>query len=192
MEKGNYTKYPHIFKANDILEKQKRERINMQNEYDEMTSSKRKGSLMGRSMNSFNVDSQMRNTLRMNTKNSNMYNSIDVSHTQYMGDRGQAGGFFNNSNLSIQKQSIAKDSTARISEEEMVVFKDKQNPSLTQQVWDKKLPNITASGEAEVFSDQTVTIEKQKSNIAEAGEQSITETKTTMQAAATATDFLRD
>ena len=57
MEKGNYTKYPHIFKANDILEKQKRERINMQNEYDEMASSKRKGSLMGRSLNSFNMDS---------------------------------------------------------------------------------------------------------------------------------------
>ena len=134
----------------------------------------------------------MRNTLRMNTKNSNMYNSIDVSNTQYMGDRGQAGGggFFNNSNLSIQKQSIAKDSTARISEEEIVVFKDKQNPSLTQQAWDKKLPKITASGEVEVFSDQTVTIEKQKSNIAEVGEHTLT--KTTMQAAATATDLLRD
>lgn len=57
MEKGNYTKYPHIFKASEILEKQKRERINMQNEYDEMTSSKKKGSLMGRSMNSFHMDS---------------------------------------------------------------------------------------------------------------------------------------
>ena len=131
----------------------------------------------------------MRNTLRMNTKNSNMYNSIDVSNTQYMGDRGQAGaGFFNNSNLSIQKQSIAKDSTARISEEEIVVFKDKQNPSLTQQAWDKKLPKITASGEVEVISDQTVTIEKQKSNIAEVGEHTLT--KTTMQAAATANELL--
>ena len=48
-----------------------------------------------------------------------------------MGDNAR-GGFFNNSNLSIQKQSIAKDSTARISEEEMVVFKDQVNPSLTQ------------------------------------------------------------
>ena len=192
MEKGNYTKYPHIFKASEILEKQKRERINMQNEYDEMTSSKKKGSLMGRSMNSFHMDSQLRNTLRVNAKNSGAYNSIDVAKTHYMGDRNQGGGFFNNSNLSIQKQSLAKDSTARISEDEMVVFRDKQNPSLTQQVWDNKLPKITASGEGEVFSDQTVTIEKQKSNIAEVGEQSITETKTTMQAAATATDFLRD
>lgn len=79
MEKGNYTKYPHIFKANDILEKQKQQRINMQNEYDSITSSKRKGSLMGRSMNGFNIENNMRNTLRMNGKNSNLYNSIDVS-----------------------------------------------------------------------------------------------------------------
>jgi hypothetical protein len=51
----------------------------MQNEYDSITSSKRKGSLMGRSMNGFNIENNMRNTLRMNGKNSNLYNSIDVS-----------------------------------------------------------------------------------------------------------------
>ena len=51
----------------------------MQNEYESMTSSKRKGSLMGKSMNGFNIENSMRNTLRSNAKNSNLYNSIDVS-----------------------------------------------------------------------------------------------------------------
>lgn len=79
MEKGNYTKYPHIFKANEIVERQKRERLNMQMEYESMAS-KRKNSHLGKSMNSFNLENNaMRNTLRMNAKNSNMYHSIDVS-----------------------------------------------------------------------------------------------------------------
>jgi hypothetical protein len=77
MDKGNFTKYPPIFKANEIIERQRKERISIQNENDSnMSSSKRH---MGKSMNGFNMDGQMRNTLRMNHKHSNLYNSIDVS-----------------------------------------------------------------------------------------------------------------
>jgi hypothetical protein len=152
MEKGNHTKYPHIFKASDIVEKHKRERINMQNDYDSLTS-KRK-SFLGKSMNGFNIDSQMRNTHKMAVKAANMYNSIDVGQqpfTQYMGDRNQ-GGFFNNSNLSIQKHGNTKESMGRISEDEIIIPKDSANPK-THQVWDQKLPQIVNSGQGDVFSD---------------------------------------
>ena len=56
MEKGNYTKYPHIFKADDIVIKQRKEKQKMLDEYEELNSARRKGSAMYNSINGFNLD----------------------------------------------------------------------------------------------------------------------------------------
>jgi hypothetical protein len=82
MSRGNHTKYPHIFKASDIVLKQKRERTNMLNEIESLQSARRKGSYLGSSMNGFDVD-EMRKTHRMNVKNSMICNSVDLNMTQY-------------------------------------------------------------------------------------------------------------
>jgi hypothetical protein len=92
MSKGNHTKYPHIFKAHDIVIKQKRERSNMLAEIESMQSARRKGSYLGHSMNGFDVDQMRKTHHRMNVKNSMICNSVDLNMTQY--DQ-STGGFFN-------------------------------------------------------------------------------------------------
>lgn len=115
MDKGRFTKYPHIFKVSEIINKQKREKIQMRQDYEALSFSSKggKGSLLGRSQIGFTNGSKLRN--------SNLYNSIDVQNMTYGGEQGRSN-FFNNSNLADSSQqhipTLMKNGSALVNKEQ--------------------------------------------------------------------------